>query len=172
MEKINERIKDLRKSLNLNQATFANSIGISQAALSDLEKGKSKPSIETLIAISEHFNVSIDWIVKGEKYEDISKQKELPISYRKLNSTIMRILLEEKDTLTEELNIPLQEIHVYLSIFIANLYNSHSVQKADEKYIIAMLNIVSTEDRDYILKIIQDIILFKYKSKFQTPDIC
>ncbi len=172
MEKINERIKNLRKSLNLNQASFAKTIGISQAALSDLEKGKSKPSIETLIAISDHFNVSIDWIVKGEKYEDVSEQQEFPTSYRKLNSTIMRILLEEKDTLTAELNIPLQEIYNALSVFIANLYKSHSVQSADEKYIMTMLNIISTEDRDYILRIIQDIILFKYKSQFQTPDIC
>lgn len=172
MEKINERIKNLRKSLNLNQVSFAKTINISQAALSDLEKGKSKPSIETLIAISDHFSVSIDWIVKGGKYEDVSEQQELSSSYRKLNSIIMRILLEEKDTLTAELNIPLQEIHDALSVFIANLYKSHSVQSADEKYIMALLNIISTEDRDYILRIIQDIILFKYNSQFQRPDIC
>ena len=171
MEKINERIKNLRKSRNLNQASFAKTIGISQAALSDIEKGKYKPSIETLMAISDYFNVSIDWIVKGVKYEDINERQELPMSYRKLNSTIMRILLEEKDTLTAELNLPVQDIQHVLSLFIANLYKSQSTQSADEKYINAMLNIISTEDRDYILRLIQDIILFKYKSEFLKPDI-
>lgn len=71
METIGERIKDLRKSVDLNQKEFAKKISISQGSLSDIEKGRNKPSIETLLAISNIFRVSLDWLIKGELKENL-----------------------------------------------------------------------------------------------------
>ncbi|WP_373461147.1 helix-turn-helix domain-containing protein [Paenibacillus sp. V4I5] len=36
---------------NLNQIEFAKLIGVSQGSLSDIESGKSKPSVETVVSI-------------------------------------------------------------------------------------------------------------------------
>ncbi|WP_052126292.1 helix-turn-helix domain-containing protein [Ureibacillus massiliensis] len=171
MENINERIKNLRKLLNLNQTTFAKAIGISQAALSDLEKGKSKPSIETLISISDKFNISIDWIIRGRKTGEEQGIGKFPIHFDKLYNIVMDTIWEEKDTLTAEFNIPLEDIQFALRRFIISFYRSESERTIDDKYIIAMLDLITTEDKEYILKLVQDIILFKYKSEFQKPDI-
>ncbi len=66
METIGERIKNLRKRKSLNQKDFSRAIGISQGALSDIEKDKSKPSVDTIIAISEKFGISANLILTGK----------------------------------------------------------------------------------------------------------
>ncbi|MCY9668881.1 helix-turn-helix domain-containing protein [Paenibacillus alginolyticus] len=48
---IGDKIRALRKLNNLNQVEFAASLGISQGNLSEIEKGKSKPSADTLQAL-------------------------------------------------------------------------------------------------------------------------
>ncbi|MCE3203123.1 helix-turn-helix domain-containing protein [Paenibacillus sonchi] len=47
---IGERIKAFRKLHNLSQVEFSTALGISQGHLSEIEKGNSKPSADTLIA--------------------------------------------------------------------------------------------------------------------------
>ncbi|WP_411552367.1 helix-turn-helix domain-containing protein [Paenibacillus lautus] len=51
MNEIGYRIKRIRKENNLNQSQFAQSIGISQGNLSEIEMGNGNPSAETLISI-------------------------------------------------------------------------------------------------------------------------
>ena len=56
------RIKKLRNSLNITQAKLASELNTTQAALSAYEKGDRTPSLEILIAISQKYSVSIDWL--------------------------------------------------------------------------------------------------------------
>lgn len=65
MEEIGRRIRDLRNSKKLSMTKLGNAIGVSSGNISDWETGRSKPTIAGLIALSDHFGVSIDWIVKG-----------------------------------------------------------------------------------------------------------
>lgn len=67
MENLGSRVKYLRKCFSMSQSSFAEIINISQAALSDIEKGKTNPSVDTLRRISEEFGVTTDWIIKGDK---------------------------------------------------------------------------------------------------------
>jgi DNA-binding XRE family transcriptional regulator len=66
MMKIGERFKELRIKNELNQIEFAKKVGISQSTLSEIEKGKSKPSVDTVISTSNSFNITTDWILKGK----------------------------------------------------------------------------------------------------------
>lgn len=66
MSDIAQRLKTLRDSLGLTQTDFAKIIGFSQGNVGDWERGIKKPTIPALLAISNEFNVSIDWLVKGE----------------------------------------------------------------------------------------------------------
>lgn len=40
-------------------------IQLSQGRLSDIERGKNKPSADTLVAVAEFFNVSAAWLLQG-----------------------------------------------------------------------------------------------------------
>lgn len=67
MDSIGARIKHIRKSHELNQVSFAQSLGISQGTLSELEKNKFNPSVETLLQLHQKFDVDINWLLMGEK---------------------------------------------------------------------------------------------------------
>lgn len=45
-------------------------INISQGSLSDIEKGKGYPALETVISISQVFDVDLNWLVKGNEVLD------------------------------------------------------------------------------------------------------
>lgn len=60
------KIKELRKSLNLNQSVFANKIGVHLQTLSRYERGEVRPSSELLKKISKEFDVNLNWLMTGE----------------------------------------------------------------------------------------------------------
>lgn len=57
------RIKILREEFGLSQAEFANKIGLTQQSISLYEKEERKPSQDVLEALSDFFNVSIDYLL-------------------------------------------------------------------------------------------------------------
>ncbi|WP_052144908.1 helix-turn-helix domain-containing protein [Halalkalibacter okhensis] len=82
MEHIGERIKKTRHAAKLKQKEFAQTIRMSQGSLSDLEIGRNKPSIETLVGISELYNVTIDWLIKGTGNKKNAYQMILKFHYK------------------------------------------------------------------------------------------
>ncbi len=60
------RITMLREMLGLSQKDFANNVGISQGALSQLETGKTKISLDSLQKISLAYKANCNWIVNGK----------------------------------------------------------------------------------------------------------
>lgn len=84
---ISLRIKELRISLNLTQAEFAESINTTQAALSGYERGDRTPSLDILINIAQKYNVSIDWLC------GLSDSKGLSLNLTTYTDLIKIILL-------------------------------------------------------------------------------
>lgn len=62
---MNERIKELRKSLKLTQAEFGKKIGVSDAAVSKMESGINTPSEITVKLICATFHVNYLWLTEG-----------------------------------------------------------------------------------------------------------
>ncbi len=62
---ISLRLKQIRLILNLTPKHVFLKTGISSGNLSELENGKYPPSAKTLILLSELYQVSVDWILKG-----------------------------------------------------------------------------------------------------------
>lgn len=62
---IGNRIKLIRTALGISQKEFGERIGISANYLSEVESGKSKPSIPVLLAIEYRFGVSAEWLNNG-----------------------------------------------------------------------------------------------------------
>ncbi len=61
-----DRIKFSRKKLGYTQESFCEVIGISIGSYAKIENAFQKPSLDTLIKISERLNVSLDYLVFGE----------------------------------------------------------------------------------------------------------
>lgn len=66
MTTIEERIQELRKCKGLSQEQLADMLGVSRQAVSKWESGQSLPEIEKLMAMSALFEVTTDYILKGE----------------------------------------------------------------------------------------------------------
>lgn len=84
------KIRHIREGMDMTQQEFAHEIGVTQAAISQIEEGKRVPSRTTLEKISKRFNTSIDSILdiavsNEDKEKDFvlgsiaSKLKTLPI---------------------------------------------------------------------------------------------
>ena len=54
---------NLRKGKGLTQEQLANVIGVSRVTLARWETGEFQPSLDCLLALSEYFGVSIDFLV-------------------------------------------------------------------------------------------------------------
>lgn len=59
---LSERLKETRISMGLNQAEFADLIGVTQQSLSSYEKCISKPTLDVAIRISEKCDISLSWL--------------------------------------------------------------------------------------------------------------
>lgn len=59
------RIASLRQSFGLSQAELARRLHISTSAVGMYEQGRREPSVDTLIALSREFGVSLDYLLSG-----------------------------------------------------------------------------------------------------------
>ena len=90
------RIKDYRKRLGYTQEQFAELIELSVSSYTKIENSFQKPSLDTLIKISEKMNISMDYLLFG-------REKALePDAWDVLNSII---LFADKDALIQVRNI-------------------------------------------------------------------
>lgn len=62
---MNERIKKLRKTLDLTQQEFANKIGIKRNSLANYETGRNTPIDAIVVSICREFNVNEEWLRNG-----------------------------------------------------------------------------------------------------------
>ena len=63
---MNERIKILRKTLELKQADFGKQIGLTQTSLSMIERGANTLTDKNIRLICTVFNVREEWLRNGD----------------------------------------------------------------------------------------------------------
>ena len=63
---LSEKLYELRKKDGLSQEQLAERLGVSRQAVSKWESGKAVPESDTLISISEYFDVSLDYLMKED----------------------------------------------------------------------------------------------------------
>lgn len=135
---IGEKIKDYRKQKGWTQLELGKKIGMGKNAISNYEKGFRTPKKDTMFALAEAFNISIDDLFPPTSIKDTPQTaqndrdellEELTTNYTKLDKQrknklvdTSRALVEERanDTVEEELF----EYHVYekLSAGIGTAY--------------------------------------------------
>ncbi|MCR5636715.1 MAG: helix-turn-helix domain-containing protein [Clostridiales bacterium] len=62
-------LRIIRKQRGYNQLKVAMDLSISRESLSYYENGKRSPDIQMLLLLSEYFNVSIDFLIRGEEFK-------------------------------------------------------------------------------------------------------
>lgn len=112
---MNERIKKLRKALDLTQQEFANQLNIKRNTVATYETGKSNPSDAAVNLICKTFNVSEVWLRtgKGEMFAERSESDELAAAVERLitgeSAEFKRRLINALSTLKDEHWILLEE---------------------------------------------------------------
>ena len=73
---LGDKILKIRKDNKMSQEQFSEMLNVTRQTVSNWENGKNYPDIETLIIISDKFNVSLDILLKGDKemIKDINKK--------------------------------------------------------------------------------------------------
>ena len=74
-----ERVKEIRKALGLSQEAFGERIGISDPAVSKIEKGINIPSEQTIKSICREFNVDYFWLTEAIGNEMFIEKESDPI---------------------------------------------------------------------------------------------
>ncbi len=70
----NERVKQLRKFLDLTLEKFGDRLGVTKVAISNIENGKRAVTKQMSKAICREFNVNEDWLRNG--VGDMFKQRD------------------------------------------------------------------------------------------------
>lgn len=72
-----DRIQNLRKIKGISQEELADKIGVSRQAVSKWESEQSSPDLEKVILLSDYFDVTTDYLLKGiEPKPDAQTKKE------------------------------------------------------------------------------------------------
>ena len=92
MTHLKDRLKKLRKELDLTQQAFANKIGMKQNTIAQYEMGRTTPSDAIVFSICREFNVNENWLRtgEGEMFEQMTEQQKI-LKYTAL-------LLNDKDS--------------------------------------------------------------------------
>lgn len=61
-----ERLKEIRKLLNLNQSEFAEKLNLSRGQIACYETGRRSVSIRTINDICREFDINKEWLMTGE----------------------------------------------------------------------------------------------------------
>lgn len=95
---MNERIKNLRKSLNKTQEEFSKQIGLSRNFIAQVEIGTKTPSDRTISDICREFNVNEEWLRNGtgEMFIPVSKSEQI-------SKMISEVLKSDEDSFKRRL---------------------------------------------------------------------
>lgn len=96
MKLVHERLKKLRKELDLTQQEFADRIGMKRNTVANYESKRNEPSTAVISLICREFNVSEDWLRYGTGGPDNMFRPE---SWEdEIARTVRNLLSGENDT--------------------------------------------------------------------------
>ena len=93
---MNERLKLLRKALNITLEEFGKKVGVTRSAVGRIEKGERSLTEQMLLSICREFNVNQEWLRTGEG------EMFIEIPEEDLYSKAAASLLKEDDALGME----------------------------------------------------------------------
>lgn len=92
-----QRLRAMRKALNLSQVEMGEALKINASAISQMETGRINPSLDTMLLMEKLYKVNLHWLLtgKGQMFEDT-----ISTTLYKANNRLQQL----KKLLREELN--------------------------------------------------------------------
>ena len=144
-EEIGKRIRDLRKKRGEKQKDLAELLSATQNSISKVENGTSGLSLANLIKVAEHYNVSLDYLCKGEGGTDIldTLKKYIGFCYSRMEGI--------SDDNNSHL-IPFLSIDSYLFRYFSQVAHAKSSLEMPENIKETWISQAEKEFRDTIIK--------------------
>jgi transcriptional regulator with XRE-family HTH domain len=95
-----DNIFALLEKRGMTNKEFAEALGLSTGNVSDWKVGRTKPSLEVLIKISDYLETSIDFLL-GRYFSDTDKETEFNFNFHSLNASGKQRLFEYTDDLAQ-----------------------------------------------------------------------
>lgn len=111
---MNNRIRELRKTLGLSQKKFAENIGLKQNAISYMEKQGATVTEQNIMAICTKYSVNEDWLRTGSGkmfIENEKKQKEFFEIFDELSPSLQDYLIKTAKDLLDAQSEMQQNCH-------------------------------------------------------------
>lgn len=160
--KLHEKIYKLRKKDNLSQEALAEKLGVSRQSVSKWETGEATPEVSKLLALSELFGVTTDYLLKNDDDTFASDTPPLPDftspqpDFTSPRPQLTSIPAEPKKNksvrkITISLIICIIVFFIILPVFAAIFGFSIFTHNTDTGSVIILEEITSVEPDEYII---------------------
>lgn len=96
-----QRLRAIRKALNLSQVELAEKLGINASAISQMETDRIKPSLDTMMILAKSYKANLHWLItgSGRMFEDTISASQYKNNHR-LNA-LKNLITEELQQITQ-----------------------------------------------------------------------
>lgn len=146
MTSIGQRIYELRDSHHLSQGELAEKLDVSRQTISKWENDQSIPELDKLIALSDIFSVTVDYIARGIKREQEDTNNDKTKPFEEKESLPVMIKIDPNKKYTKTFSFALGTIYCLKLIigFAMSLISSFTVfgiMGSYQHYLALMINI-------------------------------
>ena len=160
MKSFGNRLAELRRERNMTQYDIADRLNITAQAVSKWENDLTSPDIDTLIALSDIFDISVDELLGKEKKEALY----VPEASRKdISQMVFRIKVNSADGDRVRINLPMAVVKVLVNSDLDVISGNRALDSVDfhqlimlvEQGVIGELVSVDSADGDHIVIIVE-----------------
>ena len=105
MESFGTRLANIRKEHNLTQNDIAERLNVSPQAVSKWENDLTSPDIQTLLDLSDIYNISVDELLGKKSNQTLYLQ---PQQRKDINEMMLRIIVNSSDGDKVKVNLPME----------------------------------------------------------------
>jgi transcriptional regulator with XRE-family HTH domain len=91
--KLADRFRSIRTKTGLSQKDFAETLGVSQSAIAEIERGSREPSRNIMVALAGTYHISLDWLLLGAELSHmtspISKEEDKDVEIENLKKKLL-----------------------------------------------------------------------------------
>ncbi|MCP5050622.1 MAG: helix-turn-helix transcriptional regulator [bacterium] len=73
---LGQRIKRIRLDNNMTQNDMAEILELQRTSITHIERGKYGPSLKSLVILRDRFDITIDWLLTGEKVKPLKQSDD------------------------------------------------------------------------------------------------